>query len=101
MNAAVTAALASASAALRRALMAGGGDGAGTTGNGPLSDRVPALVRRLEDSAKSSLVEERLDFDRKCAAFMMKLGTEVLTSQFCLESARVFPLLSRQSLRII
>lgn len=72
IEAAGKAALASASAALRRALSpAGGGGGGGQP------DRVASLLGRLEERASASVLEERSEFDRVCAASMMTLGSKV------------------------
>lgn len=80
VEAAGKAALAGATAALKRALSPGGMNGGGTTGTGPLSDRVASLVGRLEESARTTMVEERSEFTRSSAAFMMKLATEASTT---------------------
>lgn len=59
-------ALSTAIADLRRALSNGGG---------ATSDSVSASVARLKETARTALVEATSDYQRDCAAAMMKLGT--------------------------
>ena len=65
------AALATASASLRRALSPPGGVVGGRD-----SERVASLVERLEEGTRAKIAEERAELDRSCTAFMMRLGRE-------------------------
>lgn len=71
MEGAGKAALTTASAALRRALSPDGGISAGN------SERVTSMLGRLEEGTKAKIAEEKAELDRRCTAFMMRLGREV------------------------